>query len=266
MKPLVSVIIPMFNSENTIISTLKSVFNQTYENLELIIIDDGSTDESVDTVRNFLVNKVKFPFVLFKQKNKGPSSARNKGVELAKGKYIAFLDSDDKWLPRKTEIQIDYLEKHKELKMIGSLINNNFDDSNKKFKPVSYNVLLFKNFFLTPTVIVEKKIIREVNGFNINQKYSEDYYLWLKIARKYKSGIILSSLVICGDLKRTYGEKGLSSNLLRMEIGELSNYYRLFKNNLLHKNIFLNSILFLSSSIFSIIKFFKRVVITYLKF
>jgi glycosyltransferase involved in cell wall biosynthesis len=110
MKPLVSIIIPLYNAENYIEQTITSALKQTYEHLEIIIIDDGSTDNSLAIAKRFQNNKLK----VFGQKNKGASAARNFGLENASGKYIQFLDADDLLSGNKIELQVKILENNEE--------------------------------------------------------------------------------------------------------------------------------------------------------
>ena len=111
----VSVIIPTFNSQKTIERAVNSVVNQTFKSFEIIIVDDCSTDIKCKEVLRILANKYNYIKVMFLEKNSGPSTARNTAWNIAKGKYIAFLDSDDVWHPQKLEIQYKFLEKNKEV-------------------------------------------------------------------------------------------------------------------------------------------------------
>ena len=95
-KPLVSIVMPLYNSEKYIESTLKSILNQTYKNFELIIIDDGSKDSGSDIIKEYLKSDSRIKYYRNK-KNSGVSYSRNRGIELSEGKWIAFIDSDDKW-------------------------------------------------------------------------------------------------------------------------------------------------------------------------
>jgi glycosyltransferase involved in cell wall biosynthesis len=106
LQPLVSVIIPCYNAEKYILQTLESVFAQSYANYEIIVIDDGSTDESYEILQDIKHEKLR----IFTQKNQGPSAARNHGMALASGKYLQFLDSDDLLLPEKIAKQVAILE------------------------------------------------------------------------------------------------------------------------------------------------------------
>jgi glycosyltransferase involved in cell wall biosynthesis len=108
---LVSVVIPLYNKEAYIIETLQSVMNQTYSNLECIIVDDGSTDKSFEIAGKFISTNG-LPWNLISQKNSGQTKARNHGIQRALGEYIAFLDSDDLWPVNKIEMQVDAMEKN----------------------------------------------------------------------------------------------------------------------------------------------------------
>jgi glycosyltransferase involved in cell wall biosynthesis len=110
-SPLVSIVIPLFNKEEFILQALSSILAQTYPSWECIIVDDGSTDLSYNRVRDF-VNQNKVNCTLLRQKNLGPSAARNLGIESSNGEFIAFLDADDLWLPDKLEKQIDFFERN----------------------------------------------------------------------------------------------------------------------------------------------------------
>lgn len=111
MKDLVSIIIPVYNAEKFIEDTIKSVINQTYKNWQLIIIDDHSTDSSVNIIKEFTKNNNKIKLIKLK-KNNGVAIARNKGINLAKGKYLCFLDADDLWHPEKLNKQISFMKKY----------------------------------------------------------------------------------------------------------------------------------------------------------
>lgn len=113
-SPLTSIIIPVYNAENYIQETIQSVLNQTYRPVEIIVVDDGSTDQSAENIRQFQQSEVKYHF----QSNLGAASARNRGIELAQGEFLGFLDADDLWLPKKLELQMRSFQKHPELDMV----------------------------------------------------------------------------------------------------------------------------------------------------
>jgi glycosyltransferase involved in cell wall biosynthesis len=110
-SPTVSVVIPVYNGERYLAEAITSVLDQTYKSFELIVVDDGSTDKSAAVVRSFTDDRIRYLY----QSNGGASKARNLGVAASRGTVIAFLDSDDAWLPRKLERQVDYLASYKEV-------------------------------------------------------------------------------------------------------------------------------------------------------
>src|SRR4030067_1442187 len=106
--PLIIIIIPVYNAEQYLPETLDSVFTQTYTNIEVITVDDGSTDKSAEIIK-------RYPAVKYiRQKNGGVSNARNSGIKASSGDYIAFLDQDDLWLPEKLKIQLEIASRHQE--------------------------------------------------------------------------------------------------------------------------------------------------------
>jgi len=256
----VSVILPLYNAESTIVKALESVLNQTYKNWELIIIDDGSTDKSVIYVQDFIQRlnaKIQKKITIRSQKNSGPSSARNHGIQQSNGEYIAFLDSDDSWIAEKLEIQIDYFKKNPTAGIVGGGFNQKIFEDHIKFRAVTYYQLLFRNYFLTPAVMIWRDALNaEKYVFDVSKTYCEDQDLWLRITHKH-SGIYINQVLAKNIIgKANFGEKGLSSNLLLMYKGELSNYFSEYKN----KRISYYSLLIIL--IFSFIKFCRRKWIT----
>jgi glycosyltransferase involved in cell wall biosynthesis len=102
----VSIILPTYNRAQLICEAIDSILNQTYQDFQIIVVDDGSTDNTAEVLKSY-IPKIRY----IQQENKGPGDARNRGIEDAKGKYIAFLDSDDIWMDFKLEIQVDILER-----------------------------------------------------------------------------------------------------------------------------------------------------------
>lgn len=192
--PHVSIIIPVFNSEKFIQKTIESVIAQTYSDWEIIAINDGSTDKSLEILNKY---KQELPSKIhvINQKNSGPSSTRNKGITEAKGKYIAFLDSDDLWMLNKLEKQVEFLESDKEIGLLFSdcyviegnrIINGkSYLERSKPFRGKIFNHLFYNNFIPTSTAIVRKDVLKEVGLFNQQYKISQDYDLWLRIAENY---------------------------------------------------------------------------------
>ena len=180
---LISVIIPFYNEENYFDECINSVLNQTYQNIEIIIVNDGSDQIYIDKLEKI---KFKYPekIRVFNKKNEGVSSARNLGIEKSKGEYIAFLDADDKWLPFKLEHQIKTI-KDKNLDFIhGSyfLINENENFVGSFIaKNLNYDQLINSCDIGLSTVLVKSKLIKKHLFKNISTK--EDYVCWLNIAK-----------------------------------------------------------------------------------
>jgi glycosyltransferase involved in cell wall biosynthesis len=201
-KKLISVLIPTYNRGDLINQTIKSVLNQTYENIEVIVSDDGSKDNTRNIMKKIKDKRVKY----YWNKHSGiPSVTRNNGLKHCKGEYIAFLDSDDLWLPEKLQHQIAEFEKDKSIGLVCSNgINFNEDGDfgilNKtplKDKEFEFRSLLSYNPIICSSVILKKEILNEVGNFNENPelKAGEDYHMWLKVATKYKITYIESPLV-----------------------------------------------------------------------
>lgn len=259
----ISVIIPYYNSENTIEQAVESIFKQTILPLEVIIVDDCSMHiKSRDVLLN-IKNKYKNIKLIFLNINSGPATARNSAWNIAKGKYIAFLDSDDVWHPQKLEIQYKYMEEHSDVYFLWhhkKIIKNNSLNEFYNQKIINnYNViklnpyrLLFKHYTSggTPSVMLRNCI---ENRFEEKKKYSEDYLLWLEILFNHK-GVLLNTF-LAASFKANYGEGGLSSNLWKHEKGELENF------KILYDKGYYGLFIFLSAYIWSLIKYFRRVII-----
>lgn len=256
----ISVVIPMYNSRNTILNTLNSVKNQTILPFEVVIIDDGSKDESATVVEDFISVNSALNIQLVKQKNRGVSSARNVGLKLAKGDWIALLDSDDEWLPTKLERQIQVLNENPTIDFLGTNRNGEYFDKIlwKKLSVltrISPKLLMVKFIFVVPTVIFRKKIVLDAGYFDETQKYAEEGNYFIRIAQKYNCYLLNESLVVTGDGKAHFGHSGLSGNLKEMEKGELKNLKDALSLKII--NHFQYSFLVL----FSILKYFRRIAI-----
>lgn len=246
-----SIIIPCYNSENTIVRALKSVVEQTFLSFEVIIVDDGSIDNTKKVIERYLYDKDIYYKYIY-QKNQGASVARNNAVRHAQGNYLAFLDSDDEWDSNKLQIQYDFLKK-----LSCKFISCKFtlDQYSSSFKDINVKKYFFKDFLIsnrtsTPCTVIEKRLFDEIGGFDEKLRYSEDYNLWLKVSLKEPLYFLNLSLVKL--YKKPYGESGLSSHLWEMEKGELNNYTYLYK----HGNITI--ITYVSIVCFSLVKFMKR--------
>ncbi|WP_372998880.1 glycosyltransferase family 2 protein [Sulfurimonas sp.] len=186
---LVSIITPMYNAEVFIVEAIQSVLNQTYQNWEMIIVDNYSTDHSVKVVE--AINDKRIKLIKLDYNSGGPARPRNIGVEKSKGKYIAFLDADDIWKPTKLDIQLDFMNKNN--LNISSTSATNIDENSKSINKLNYlknylkksrkynlEALLQYKFIYTSSVILVKKIFQKFNEEE-DCISVEDYYLWLQL-------------------------------------------------------------------------------------
>lgn len=190
-SPLVSVIIPTYNSSEFIRETLESVFAQTYKNLEIIMVDDGSRDDTREILATYS-DRVRW----VAQDNAGPAAARNHGISLAQGELICFLDSDDLWEPNKLEQQVRFFLGHPEYGLISTEMST-FNETGvlrSRVKADIYHIkngrvmrdLLFGNWIQTSGVMVRKQCIDEVGGFTVEKGlWGEDWILWMQIAARH---------------------------------------------------------------------------------
>ena len=201
-KPVVSVIIPTYNRAHLIGGAIKSVLNQTYQDFEIIVVDDGSTDNTGEIIRGFKDKRVKY--IKKYKENKGSSVARNIGIKVARGKYIALLDSDDEWLPEKLDKQIKVLQS--ESPEVGVVYSNllYIDENGKnmsKFRNPKkegyiYEDLLGKNYVGTnSTLLIRKECFNRVGLFDDLLNTQQDWDMWIRIAKYYRFVLIKVPLV-----------------------------------------------------------------------
>jgi glycosyltransferase involved in cell wall biosynthesis len=261
MPAEVSVIIPVYNAENSIVRTLNSVIHQTYRgDLEIIIVNDGSYDKSKELIEAFISKNRHVNIQLYNQENSGVSAARNLAMRKATGKYIALLDADDEWLPGKLEIQIDILQQNEDIYLIGTNRNNEhfrrfFFWKFSRLNVIRNQMQIFKFLFVTPTVVFRKEVLNTVGWYKENQTHGEDGLFFMRICSKFKSVLLNESLVITGNGKPSFGHMGLSSNLLKMQKGELYTFYQARKERLISFAEFLFAVNY------SVLKFIRRLVI-----
>ena len=194
----ISVVIPSYNRRDFIKRSIDSAINQTKKPLEIIVVDDGSTDGTEAMIKS------DYDFVKFiKQKNKGVSAARNIGIEVSIGEWICFLDSDDEWKKDKLEKQINAMKSNPGYKFFHSneiWIKNGIRINQKK-KHKKYGGDIFDKCLdmcrISPSsVMIDKTIFDEVGNFNEDLAVCEDYELWLRICDKYRVFFIDEPLII----------------------------------------------------------------------
>ena len=194
-QPLVSVVIPAYNSVDYISDALDSVLNQDYPALEIVVIDDGSTDGTCDVVARY-----GSAVTLIRQRNTGAAVARNEGIRRARGQYVALLDADDVWLPGKLRLQVDHLESHPDVALCCTRWHLIYPDAAGRYhfertfapEPTSvdpkcrgwiYCELLLDCEVWTSTVVMRRELTERVGGFDAELRRGQDYDYWLRASR-----------------------------------------------------------------------------------
>ena len=190
---MISVVIPLYNKEKQIAHTIQSVFNQTFQDFEVVIVDDGSTDESAAEVEKFCDSRIR----LIHQENAGVAAARNRGIEEAKGDLIAFLDADDEWKPEYLATQYHLSQKYPDCNVFAC--NYEFRNIEGKVTPTIIRKLPFtgedgilSNYFevascshpplWTSSIVVKKQAIQAIGGFPVGIRSGEDLLTWARLA------------------------------------------------------------------------------------
>ena len=192
-RPLVSIIMPAYNAEKYIQESIESVLAQTYQNWELLIVNDASTDNTKAIINNYLSDpRIK---IINHQKNKGLAQTRNTGIEQSTGEYITFLDTDDLWTPAKLERQIEYHRQYPEFPVSHTnyiIFKENGEIRRPlrlRFKPSFtmrgqlYKRLLAENMIGVLTVMIRADILKSFGGFDGTLRSAEDHDLWLRLSK-----------------------------------------------------------------------------------
>ncbi len=229
-KGLVSIITPVYNGQDFLDRSIKSVLAQTYENWELLLIDDGSSDNSVQIIKYYLEdNRIK---LLRNESNSGIPTTRNKGIENSTGEFIALLDQDDEWLPHKLEKQVNkFLEIDDSFGLIYSNVEVRTDqgilaDQKKEIEPEAsiqsnLELMLSRNLITSPTAMVKRKALEEVGLFDESIRWGgDDYDLWIRIAHKYKFDYIDEVLCIRHEHQQNYSADKKRMMLKTIDLGE----------------------------------------------
>ncbi|BAZ17169.1 glycosyltransferase involved in cell wall biogenesis [Calothrix sp. NIES-4071] len=217
----VSVIVPAYNVRNYIHDSLASLKCQSFQDFEVLIVDDGSTDDTANVVQTFIQQDSRFR--LLQKQNGGLSSARNYGIRHARGKYIALLDGDDTYHPNKLANHVAHLEKNPQVGVVYSASKAIRDDGRPTFislsgKPIysdPLKALLCKNFVgHGSNAIFRKCLIDDVGEFDENLRSSEDIDFWLRVAATQKWQFLREPSILCYYRVRP---SGLSFNVLQMQ-------------------------------------------------
>jgi glycosyltransferase involved in cell wall biosynthesis len=219
----ISVVIPCYNSEHTIVRALRSVEQQTLQPSEVIVVDDASNDNTVATINQYAAQSTLNIRVIEQSSNGGPSVARNAGWNTATGDFIAFLDADDIWHPQKLELQSDVMTSNPTCAMS---FHDHVFTSSEHFATQAQSLVtsratlrnyLIRNQSATPTVMLRNTIPQR---FTDTKRYAEDYLLWMTIIAKHGSN-------------PGYGGSGQSGRLWKMERSELSGFVSLWRSRAL---------------------------------
>ncbi len=232
--PKVSVLIPTYNRSKSIREAVDSVLNQTYKDFELIVVDDGSTDDT-GQVLNFYKDKIMY----FYQENKGRGAARNRCIAEAKGEYIAFLDSDDIWFPEKLEKQINYIEKNnfkgllhtkivvidengEELSAEGKKVEKVYDKSSRK--GYTYINLLKTCCLFLSSAVFSRDLYEKVGAFNEKYAFLEDFDFILRLVKIAPIKLLDEELI--------YYRRYNNNTFINNPKGVAGAYFDIFENQL----------------------------------
>lgn len=194
---MITVVIPLYNKEKQIVTTLRSVFSQTFQDFEIIVVNDGSTDDSLAELKKMSDSRIR----IVNQKNGGVSAARNRGIDEAHSNLIAFLDADDEWKPEYLQTQYELFRKYPECSIFAC--NYEFRDSFGEITPTTIRRLAFNkqdgiltNYFevgsyshppiWTSAVMVKKEAILSISGFLEGVTLGEDLITWARLACRFK--------------------------------------------------------------------------------
>lgn len=201
--PLVSVIIPTYNMATFIGQAISSVLSQSFVDLEVIVVDDGSTDETAHVVSGF-GDRVSY----IHQPNKGGNSARNRGVAVAQGHYIAFLDADDAWLPKKLELQLRVFDDYPSVGFVGCGYQVQNHDGTRTHETVVRRNYPSRDAFIRALqvcqivpgsasgVVAIKQMLLDVGPFDESIRIAEDWDMWLRLAQRYDVRFVEQVLVM----------------------------------------------------------------------
>jgi glycosyltransferase involved in cell wall biosynthesis len=191
VKPLVTIVIPTYNRSLLLKRAVQSVLNQTYSNLEVLIVDDKSTDKTEEVARELEKKDDRVRYIR-QAKNQGAPAARNRGIKEAKGKYIGLLDDDDEYLKDKIELQVEKFKNNPRLglvyggfRVIREAGEKKPVDKQAKQKGDVSRKLLNRCFIGSPTVLVKREAFEKVGGFDENLQSCQDWDMWYRISKEY---------------------------------------------------------------------------------
>jgi hypothetical protein len=220
-RPLVSVLLPVYNGRPFLDAAIQSILSQTYQHFEVIVIDDGSTDGSHELIQNCPDPRIR----LFRQSNQGLPAALNRSIELSRGEYLARQDQDDLALPQRLERQVAFLEAHRSHAMVGTWAEiwvGNGDSGRRHQHPTEDHILkwelLFNNPFVHSSVMLRKSAVQQIGGYCTDTKRQppEDYELWSRLVRSFEVANIPECLQIYREVQRSMSRTGENPFLKRL--------------------------------------------------
>jgi glycosyltransferase involved in cell wall biosynthesis len=233
-KGLVSVIIATYNRGSLINEAIDSVLNQTYKNFELIIVDDGSTDDTEMRVKEFNNPRIRYIF----QENHGRSYARNTAIKMSTGEYLTFLDDDDLYLANKIELQVEFMKNNSQCDVVYSEALCFITDKDKTFMKYSAKfegniyskiALYIPHPICLPTIMLRRNVVIEIGLFDENLNRFEDVDLWRRISKKYPYFAIQQPLC----LLRTHQENTIE----KLNLKNLSNQVTTYVKKVLNEDL-----------------------------
>lgn len=201
MQNKISVLIPTYNCDAYVHEAINSVLNQTYKNFEIIVVDDGSTDNTKDVLRPYEEKKL---ITYIYQNNSVPAVARNTGILNSSGDYIAFLDADDLWMPEKLEKMIKKINDKKKFGMVITSVNF-VDLYGNILRTTNYDqmtedeikeILMERCIVVMSSVLIQREVFEHIGLFDENLTYAEDWDFFYRLAREYRIGIINEPLTV----------------------------------------------------------------------
>ena len=273
-KPLVSVIIPAYNHEKYIIDCLKSVINQTYSNIQIIVINDGSTDSTERVIKEF-INSTNSNINFISKRNEGICKTLNKGLNIAKGKYISCLASDNMFAPQMIEKEVEFMENNKSIGLVytdayfinfNKITNKKYTDYKQIIKKCFrkgiqnkdiYEILLTDDIILASSTLIKKECFEVLGPFDETLK-AEDYDMWFRITKEYPIGFIdeplcyyrihdmnvsnknlfMSFPIVIRILRKQLRDEPLKNKHIKKIILLINFLYNVLKNKKNKKNLF----------------------------
>lgn len=248
MSKLVSVVIPCYNSSKTICETLESVCNQTYSNIEIIIVNDGSSDDSENVINNYIATHSDVAIQYYKQKNLGPSITRNNGAKYATGHYLLFLDADDLIANEYLSKCVGVFNANNHIKIVyANAVLFGVENTIWNLKTYSFpSFLIYNSIYIS--ALVKREDFIAVGSFDEKLSFTEDWDLWLSFVDNFGENIVHKIDEPLFYYRKHNDQSSLTDNKLKdnnEEIARLHIYNKHFqlyqKYNMDLKNLFLNT-------------------------